>query len=82
MKKYRIIQQRERCIGCNACFEAAPDRWRMSRADGKSTLVASIQKKGYHMVVIDQSELADNQIAMKNCPVNIISIKEIDKIGG
>ena len=31
---FRIIQQRAKCIGCNACVEAADYRWRISTKDG------------------------------------------------
>ena len=30
----RILQHREKCIGCHACVDAAPQRWRVSRRDG------------------------------------------------
>lgn len=74
---YRIIQQRNKCIGCNACVEADHSRWRISRKDGKCTLVGGIEKKGYYSVIIDEHELEANQRAAKNCPVNIIQIRKI-----
>ena len=77
MSKYRIIQQREKCIGCNACMEAAPARWRMSKQDGKCTLVGSVQKRDFYSVVVDEFELTENKLAMKNCPVNIIQIVQL-----
>lgn len=75
--KYRIIQQRNKCIGCNACIEAAPQRWRISRADGKCTLVGGIEKRGFYSILVEAWELDDNVKAMKNCPVKIIQIAEI-----
>ncbi len=39
----RIFFQRAKCIGCNACVESNKNRWRISRADGKSTLVGGIE---------------------------------------
>lgn len=74
---YRIIQQRNKCIGCNACVEADAGRWRISRRDGKCTLVGGIEKKGYYSVIIDEHELEANKRAAKNCPVNIIQIRTI-----
>lgn len=71
---FRIIQQREKCIGCNACVEASFYRWRIDRTDGKCTLIGSINKKGFHSVLVDDHELEENMIAAKNCPVNIIKI--------
>lgn len=73
----RITQQRNKCIGCNACVEASNDRWIVSKKDGKCTLIGSTEKKGFHSVIVDQDELFLNQIAAKNCPVNIIKIKQI-----
>ncbi|MEN9302864.1 MAG: hypothetical protein RL264_1293 [Bacteroidota bacterium] len=81
MKTYRLLQQREKCIGCNACMEAAPYRWRMSKSDGKCTLVGGIQKRDFYSVVIDETELEDNLLAIKNCPVHIIQIVELVKKG-
>jgi ferredoxin len=73
----RIIQQRIKCIGCNACVEAADYRWRISTKDGKCTLVGGIEKWRFYSVVVNNHELDDNLKAAKNCPVNIIKIHEI-----
>lgn len=73
----RIIQQRNKCIGCNACVEAADYRWRISRKDGKCTLVGGVEKRGFYSVVVDDMELEDNLLAAKNCPVNIITVTPI-----
>jgi len=74
---FRIIQQRAKCIGCNACVEAADYRWRISTKDGKCTLVGGVEKRGFYSVVVNDHELEDNLKAAKNCPVNIIKIHEI-----
>lgn len=70
----RIIQQREKCIGCNACVEAADYRWRMNRQDGRCTLVGGKEKRGFYSVVVDDHEYEDNVLAKVNCPVNIIQV--------
>ncbi len=72
----RITQQREKCIGCNACVEAASYRWRISRKDGRCTLIGSIDKNGLASVVVGDDEFDDNKIAAKNCPVRIIKIEK------
>lgn len=74
----RIIQQRARCIGCNACVEAASYRWRISKRDGKCTLIGGKDKKGFYSVLVENDELEDNIVAAKNCPVNIIKITELN----
>lgn len=73
----RIIQQRAKCIGCNACVEAAYHRWRISRKDGKCTLVGGVEKKGFYQVVVDDHEWEENLRAATNCPVKIIQVLKI-----
>ncbi len=73
---FKIIHYRKKCIGCNACVEVAPFRWRMSRKDGKSVLLESKAKKDFYIVEVSDDELEENKIAAQNCPVNIIKIEE------
>jgi ferredoxin len=73
----QIIHQRSKCIGCNACIEAAFYRWRISRKDGKSTLIGGKEKKGFYQIVVGEDELDDNIRAAKHCPVNIIKVEII-----
>ena len=73
----RIVQQRGKCIGCNACVEAAGYRWRMSRKDGKCTLIGGTVKKGFYNALTGDDEWKDNMKAAKHCPVNIIKIERL-----
>lgn len=73
----QIVQQREKCIGCNACVEAAPYRWRVSKRDGRCTLVGGKEKRGFWVINVSEMEQEDNEIAARNCPVRIIQIKQI-----
>ena len=52
----RVVQHRHKCIGCNACVEADPFRWRISRKDGKSVLIGGKEKKGWYSVLVDDDE--------------------------
>ena len=72
----KILHHRSKCIGCNLCYEIWPVRWRISRADGKCTLIEGIEKKGVWQVVISEDELSQNQKAAQACPVKIIRIIE------
>ena len=76
----RIIQQRAKCIGCNACVEAARFRWRISKQDGKCTLIGGVDKKGFYTVVVGDDEWEENRIAAKHCPVKIIKIVKSEKM--
>ncbi len=70
----RIIQQRKKCIGCNACVEAFSSRWSMSRKDGKSVLIGGHKKKEIVSIIVGDDEYKENVKAATNCPVNIIKI--------
>ena len=72
----RITQQRAKCIGCNYCVEAAPHRWRMSKKDGKCTLIGSTDKSGFHRVVVGDDEYEANFVAANICPVKIIKVEK------
>lgn len=72
-----ITQQRKKCIGCNYCVELAYNRWRMSKKDGKATLIGGEDKKGFYTVRTDNAEFDDNKRAADACPVNIIKVKMI-----
>jgi len=72
----RITYFREKCIGCGVCVEIAPFRWRMSKKDGKSTLLHSKKKNNVYQKVVDTDEEKDNKLAAENCPVNIIRLQQ------
>jgi ferredoxin len=73
----QIIHLRHKCIGCNACVEAAPTRWIMSKKDGKSYLRKSVRKGDYYILKIPDLEYEENLLAAQNCPVNIIQVREV-----
>lgn len=73
----RITQQRQKCIGCNACVEVAKFRWRLSKKDGKCTLIGGTEKKGWYSVTVGDDELEETLLAIKNCPVNIIRVETL-----
>jgi len=72
-----ITQQRDKCIGCNYCVEMAYSRWRMSKKDGKATLIGGLNRKGFYTVKVREDELEDNIKAAEACPVKIIHVKHI-----
>ncbi len=72
-----ITQQRDKCIGCNYCVELAYNRWRMSKKDGKATLIGGVNRKGFYTVKVQEGELEENIKAAEACPVKIIHVKHI-----
>lgn len=73
-----ITLQRQKCIGCNYCVELAPRQFQMSKKDGKSVLLHSVEKKGFFTLKSNENvifEQCDN--ASKACPVKIISVKMV-----
>ena len=73
----RVIQHRHKCIGCNACVEADKFRWRISKKDGKSTLIGATEKKGWFSVVVEDDEQEALEAAKIHCPVNISRYEKI-----
>jgi ferredoxin len=72
-----ITLQREKCIGCNYCVEMAPEQFRMSKKDGKSVLIKSVNAKGFYTLKSPDHTIVENcELAVKACPVHIISIKK------
>ncbi|MCK9481961.1 MAG: ferredoxin [Bacteroidia bacterium] len=67
---------RDKCIGCNYCREHAPQRFTMSKKDGKAVLLNSYDRKGFHTAKVHESELESVQNAAKACPVNVIKVTE------
>lgn len=69
-----ITLQREKCIGCNYCREHAPQRFTMSKKDGKAVLLHSREKRGFHVAKVHDEELESCSNAAKACPVKIIRV--------
>ncbi len=67
-KKYKIIFDRENCIGAYACLAIAPDTWQEGD-DGKAVLVRE---------VFDEEDLQRQVEAAKACPVNVIKIVDAE----
>ena len=68
----KIIQEREKCIGCGSCAALCPKYWEMSE-DGKSKLKNSTPNaEGNHELEVEEIEC--NQEAADACPVQIIHI--------
>ncbi|KAA3644306.1 MAG: ferredoxin [Bacteroidetes bacterium] len=74
---FQILFHRKKCIGCNACVEAAPERWRVSKKDGRCNLIDGKEKKGIYKVMLSFDEYEQNLEAANNCPVKVIQLTEL-----
>ena len=63
MSKFKIVFEREKCLGCGACLSC--DNWKM-QDDGK---VSPTQ--------VDLDDIACNSQAAEVCPIKIINIKTL-----
>jgi len=70
----KIIHYRERCIGCGVCQEMQPELWRMSRKDGKATLLKAITKKEVHILEVGDWAADTAERVAEACPVKIIKV--------
>lgn len=70
----KIIHYRNKCIGCGVCYEQQPELWRMSKKDGKATLLKAVQKKEIHIVNIPESAVSKSEQIAAACPVRIIKV--------
>lgn len=71
----KIIHYRNKCIGCGVCYELQPECWRMSKRDGKATLLKAVGKKDVFILNISSGQIAKSQEVAKACPVRIIKIQ-------
>ncbi len=71
-----VTLQRKKCIGCNYCVELAPGQFQMSKKDGKSVLLRSVEKKGFFTVKSHDNAIFEPcSQAQSACPVKIITTK-------
>ena len=72
-----VTLQRAKCIGCNYCVEMAPAQFQMSKKDGKSVLIHSVNAKGFFTLKSPNHSIVEScELAAKACPVQIITVKE------
>lgn len=70
----KIIHYRDKCVGCGICFEQQPELWRMSKKDGKATLLKSTVKKDVFVLSVSNSIQHQARKVARECPVKIIKI--------
>lgn len=81
MKMYKVLYDRNICIGAAACAVAAPDGWEIDKEDGKANLIGG-SKTGVEKfeMIIDESQYEKFKDAAEVCPVaGCIKVVEIEE---
>lgn len=78
-KRYKVIYERDACIGAGACIMASPKYWEMDK-EGKAILKEGKKNKEVFEIEINQEDFKQILEAAKACPANCIHI--IDKKTG
>ncbi len=69
----KIIQEKDKCIGCGACTVACPKFWEMGE-DGKAVLKGSEKVNSNYELEIKEPYC--NEDAEASCPVSIIHVEK------
>lgn len=70
----KIIYYRDKCIGCGICYEQQPELWRMSKKDGKATLLKSTAKKDVFVLPVSNTIQQQTRKVARACSVKIIKV--------
>lgn len=70
----KVVHYRDKCIGCGVCYEQQPARWRMSKKDGKATLIKGVRKKEVFVLELPMAELDQTKEVALACPVRVIKV--------
>jgi len=79
MKKYKLIYNRNFCIGAASCESVFPECFRISN-DGKANLIGGKKvSPGIFELEIDDAKKEKAEQAVEGCPVASIKLKEVLK---
>ena len=69
-KRYKVVYDRNLCIGAAACATAAPEGWEIDKEDGKANLIGG-EKAGVEKfeMIIDEKDYKKFQDSAEVCPV-------------
>ena len=79
MIKYKIIYNKNECIGAGECETLSPEFWKLEN-DGNATLKNAIIKgdKEIYELEIDETEVNKQKLIVDSCPVGCIKIIKIE----
>ena len=78
-KRYKIVYDREGCIGAAACVAAYPDRWSLAD-DGKADVKdgTQIDDNTVQELEFTEEEFQKMMDSAQSCPVNVIHIVDLE----
>lgn len=80
-KRYKIVYDREGCIGAAACVAAYPERWQLAD-DGKADVQGEGMTKNDDNTVQEleftEDEFQKMMDSAQACPVNVIHIVDLE----
>jgi len=70
---YRVLHEREPCIGCGSCAAVFPQAWSMA-ADGKATLAGAVPggREGFFELWVEDARPHEEVAGL--CPVSLIRV--------
>ena len=71
MATFKVIHDRDNCIGCAACSMVCPKFWSMG-GDGK----ADLKDAKDNVLEISDEDLDCNKEAAESCPVSVIRVED------
>ena len=82
MTRYKIVYNKNDCIGVAACVSMAEKWWKMD-GDDKAILNGSTlnQETGFYELEIGENELEDAKSSVNVCPVFVIMVHKQEDSG-
>ena len=80
-KKYKVVYERNNCIGVLTCSSFYPERWGINAQDAKADLIGGVedqQQAGVWTLEFTEEELEKFKASAEVCPVNVIHIYDIE----
>ena len=76
MASFKIIYDRDACIGAGTCATISKDLWHMDK-DGRATLKGAVKNaKGKYELVIDESQRKLEDAVCGSCPSGGIRVEK------
>jgi len=73
-KKYKLIIDRNKCMGCGTCVSLMPEIFDMDDNDGLVRVRNSKPQKQYDVLEIDENQLEEFQKVVDLCPTGVFKI--------